>query len=369
MKTTLMLAGALLLAALPLLGEGTAGDNGKFRRFFSWGAPVNEEVARKYAEAGVTDITVHNPRQCELALKYGMRPYWKVFLPEGPWRQKMTPDEEAYSAYISGRDLDPKLPKAERRKILDRRRIEKQHRYGGEAVTDPDVLGERDIRCFISDTDFALSAKKLDELVGNAPKESCGIFLDYIGYMNQRGCYCESCLSKYRAYLKARNLADTQSARDGFYREQLELYYNKVIDRIKKLRPDYKVVVHVYPDFRADHLPGNRFRADCCGQTVAWYFQWPSEKIAKYTKYVVEHAKDRYPEAEGVPFLGLNADPTSSLGYKSPADVERELQVILAAGGRSLMVCSGHCIIKPGYFEVFRKYCGKSKPEPATGQN
>ena len=31
----------------------------------------------------------------------------------------------------------------------------------------------------------------------------------------------------------------------------------------------------------------------------------------------------------------------------------------LDAGGRTLMVCNGHSIIEPGYFEVFRKYCGK----------
>ena len=28
------------------------------------------------------------------------------------------------------------------------------------------------------------------------------------------------------------------------------------------------------------------------------------------------------------------------------------------AGGRMLMVCNGPVMIEPGYFEVFRKYCG-----------
>ena len=52
------------------------------------------------------------------------------------------------------------------------------------------------------------------------------------------------------------------------------------------------------------------------------------------------------------------------LAYKSPEQLEAELRVILAVGGRTLMVCNGHDMIKPGYFEVFRKYCGKADDIP-----
>ena len=360
MKKIMLLAGLMIISAgCAVQGEKpSAPENAKIRTFFNWSFPSKEADAAKYAEAGVTAAMVLNEKQYKLALKYGIRPYWKCFTPEGPWPQKMTPEEEKYSDYIGGKDLDPKLPRAERRKITDRRRIEKQHRYGGEAVTEPDAQSSA-IKCFISDGDFSLSARRLDKILDSAPEGVRGICLDFFGYTNHRGCYCDSCLRKYRAFLKKNKLKDTQANRDCFYRDELVAYYDKVISYIKKRKPEYKVLVHIYPDFRPDHLYGNRIRADYCGQTVAWYFKWPAEKIRRYTKYVVEHAKDHHADAEGIPFLGLNGNAQISLGYKTPADVERELRTILVAGGRSLMICCGHYVIEPGYFEVFKKYCGK----------
>jgi len=350
----------LLLVSVFLAGCTAVETSGRteFTRFFCWGSPVNEETAERYARAGVTDIVVYNLKQYELAGKHGMRPYWKCFHPDGPWRQVMTPAEEEHHNYISGRDLNPKMPRAERREILDRRRCEKKHRYGGEPVAETDTL-ITGIKCFLSDKDLALSGKKLDEILDSAPAGAAGIYVDYIGYMNHRGCYCAECLCRYESYLKERKLSDTQENKDRFYRDQLVNYYNRIIDRVKKKRPGFKVVVHIYPEFRPDPLFGNRTRADFCGQTVAWYFKWPEKQIGKYTEFVVKNAKDFHSEAEGIPFLGLNTNKKSSLGFKTPADVEAELKTILAAGGRTLMVCSGHCILEPGYFEVFRKYCGK----------
>ena len=131
------------------------------------------------------------------------------------------------------------------------------------------------------------------------------------------------------------------------------------IDYVKKQRPEFKIVIHAYPDFKPLPLYGNLVKADYCGQTVAWYFQWPEEKIQYYTKFVTGHSKDYYPHVEGIPFQGVNTNSNISLGYKTPADVEREIRQILAAGGKTLMVCDGPSIIEPGYFDVFKKYCGK----------
>ncbi|MBQ9337618.1 MAG: hypothetical protein IJS14_10035 [Lentisphaeria bacterium] len=361
MKTSFtVLTGLLLLAAAgctTVENQTFTPGKVKFTRLFSWGAPKNEEEAARYAAAGITDTIVHNLKQHDLAVKYGMRPYWKCFTPEGPWRQVMDPEEEKLHDYLTGKDLDPKLSRAEKRKIVDRRRIEKKHQYGGEAPG-VDTLNAS-IKCFISDEDLVLSRKKLDPILDSAPEGTKGIYLDYFGYMNHRGCYCESCLRKYRQYLKDKNLPDTQENRDIFYRDRIIDYYARIIDHIKRKRPDFKVVVHIYPDFQPEHLYGQRTKADFCGQTVAWYFKWDTEKILQYTRFVVEHSKDHYPDAEGIPFLGINTNKQSSLGWKSPADVEREMKEILSAGGRTLMICNGRSIIEPGYFEVFKKYCGK----------
>ena len=353
----LLLFFALLTGGCRTADQNVSG-NMKFERLFCWGLPLNESFAKKYAAAGVTDIMVNNRKQYDFAVKYGMTPYWKCFTPAGPYPQVMTPEETKYHDFIKGKDLDSKLPRAERMKILHRRRIEKQHRYGGESVVETDVISS-DIACFISDEGLALSRKKLDKMMADAPDGVAGMFLDFLGYMNHRGCYCEKCLAKYRKYLAENKLKDTPENRTVFYREKLVDYYNKVIDYIKSKHPNYKIVVHIYPDFRNDPLYGNRTKADYCGQTVSWYFKFDERKIREYTQFVVKHAKDYYPNAEGLPFIGLSTDKNHSLGYKTLAEVEHDLRTILAAGGRTVMVCNGHKIIDPGYFEVFRKYCGR----------
>ena len=330
----------------------------KFDRLFSWGIPGNEKNAARYAGAGVTDVLVTNKKQYDLAVKYGMTPYWKCFMPVGPHKQVMTEEEQKHQSYISGLDLDKKLSGPERKKILHRRRIEKNHRYGGEIFEKTDTLSGN-IDCFISDDDFHLTRQKIDDLLKDAPKGAAGMFLDYIGYTNYQGCYCKDCLVKYRKYLIERKLKDTPENKTAFYREKLVEYYNKVIDYIKSRRPDFKIVVHIYPVFKNDPLYGNRTKADYCGQTVSWYFKWDERKIRKYTAFVLDHARDHYPFAEGIPFIGLSADKTSSLGYKTPEDVEHDLQTVLSAGSRTVMVCDGRVLLKDGYYEVFRKYCAK----------
>ncbi len=346
----------LLLCGCMTAKNNIGKGNAKFDRLFCWGRPANEESARKFAQAGVTDILAENREQVELGLKYGMNSYYKCFHPQGPHRQVMLPEEEMQYDYINGKDLDRNLPAAERNQILDRRIREKNHRYGGETVGDIDTLNTT-IPCFISDEGLDLTKKKLDAILQEAPPESRGMCLDYLGYMNHHGCYCDGCIAKYKEYLAAKNLEDTVANQTSFYREKLVEYYNAVIDYIKSKRPDYKIIVHIYPEFKSDPLYGNRVKADYCGQTVSWYFKWNLEKIANYTRYVMEHAKDFFSNAEGIPFIGLNTNAASSLGSKTPEEVELELQTILAAGGRTVMVCNGGAILDPGYFEVFRKYC------------
>ncbi len=338
--------------------SATSGNN-KFIRFFSWNAPANEEGFVKCRQAGVTDIVVSSKQQFDLAVKYGITPYWRIFMPAGPHRQVMTPEEEKHCAYINGRDIDKNLPAAERSAEIHRRRREVNHQYGGEYETEIDTLNSVDIPCFLGEEGLALSKQKIDNLLKDVPQGAAGMFLDYFGYMNHYGCYCDGCLKRYGEYLKARNLDDSQKSKDEFYRQELISYYDNIIGYIKSTHPDFKIVAHFYPDFKPDHLYGNRTKVDFCGQTVAWYFKWPSKKIKKYTKYVINNAKDYHSFAEGIPFVGLSTNSKSSLGSKTPAELEQELQDVLAAGGRTLMICDGRCIIEQGYLEVFQKYCGK----------
>jgi len=328
----------------------------KFRRVFSWGILTNEETARKYSAIGVTDIRVRNQQELELARKHNMTPYCGTFAPHGKHRQVMSLEEEKHFAYINGHDLKD-IASAEKKNVIDKRRIEMKHRYGGEPVAALDTLNSSRIACFLSDTDYELSRSAIDKICSQV-KGVKGIFFDYIGYSNFKGCYCEDCLKAYRKYLLEKKLADNQENKELFYRDTLVAYYNDMIDYVKSKHPDFKVVVHVYPTFLPEPLYGNRTKADFCGQTVAWYFPWNTEKITRYTKITINDENKYFKDVQGVPFVGLNRRP-GSLWIKDAATLEKELQTILKAGGDMLMVCNGSNMIKPGIYEVFKKYCGK----------
>jgi hypothetical protein len=271
----------------------------------------------------------------------------------------MIPEEQKLNDYIYGADLPKTLSKAGRTKILHSRKREKNHRYGTSRVNPLDSIGI--LPCFASDKDLLLTKKKIDLILKRAIPGVKGIYLDYFGYSNFRGCYCKECLTRYQAYLKQKNLPDTQKNKDIFYRGQLVDYYNNVVAYIKSKRPDFKIVAHFYPEFEPDPWYANLTKVDFTGQTVSWYFKWQNEDISKSVKYILSNGKRFNPDAEAIPFIGLNSNVSSSLGYKSPADVERELKIIIASGAETLMICSGAPVIQPGYFEVFKKYCGKEK--------
>ena len=247
---------------------------------------------------------------------------------------------------------------SESKKIINQRRLEKGHRFGGDRLNSIDTLNVNSLPCFGCDTDFAFTGKKIDSILAKTVPGVQGIYMDYFGYVNHRGCYCKGCLERCQEFLKSRKLADTPENRDLFYQEQLIAYFNRAVDYVKAKRPDFRIVAHIYPEFEPNPLYGYLTRADYCGETVSWYFQWSPEKIAKYTAAVVNR-KQPAPGCAGVPFIGVSTNPRSSLGYKSPADVEKDLQIILRSGGDSLMVCNGDSMITPGYFEVFQKYCSR----------
>ena len=328
----------------------------KFKRLFSWGILKNEDIAKRHSEIGVSDIRVFNQKQLKLAIKYGMTPYCGTFTPCGKHGQVMSPEEEKHFAYINGLDLK-KISSKERKAILDKRRIKMKCRYGGEPVSPYDVLTNRRITCFLSDKNYTLSKKRIDAICSRV-KGVKGIYFDDIGYSNFKGCYCKDCLEAYKKYLSEKGYADTPENKDAFYRDMLVKYYNDMIDYVKSKHPDFKVVVHVYPTFLPEPLYGNRTKADFCGQTVAWYFPWNEKKIARYTRFVIDKQNMYFKGVRGIPFVGLNRNP-SSLWVKDAATLDKELRTILAAGGDTLMVCNGNDMLKPGIYEIFKKYCKK----------
>ena len=339
--------------------ETNANAKKKFTRVFAWGTLRSEADTAKYAAAGVTDIQVFTKESFEWAKKYGITPYCKCFTPVGPHSQVMSPEETAAHNYINGIDLPKKLSRQERSRILDARRKEKNHRFGGNRIDPLDTINVSSMPCFASDKDLVMTKKKIDGLLKKAIPGVKGIYLDYFGYANHRGCYCKECLARYKAYLAKNKLPDTHVNKDIFYRDQLIRYYNQVVAYIKSKRPEFKIVAHFYPDFEPDPWFANRTSVDYAGQTVSWYFPWKPEDISVAVKDILRSDKKYYPHTEAIPFIGASTNSKGALGYKTPETIERELQTILAAGSSTLMVCSGSAIIHPDYVGVFTKYCGR----------
>ena len=81
-----------------------------------------------------------------------------------------------------------------------------------------------------------MSRKKLDSILDSAPEGTEGIYLDYFGYMNNRGCYCGNCLRKYRQYLKEKNfLADIHPKESAvrLFLNELPSCYHLVLNETK----------------------------------------------------------------------------------------------------------------------------------------
>lgn len=336
----------------------------KFKRFFAWATLNDEATAEKFREIGVTDITARSPGQIALAKKYGMKAYNGSFAPCGKHKQVMNPEEEKHFGYINGLDLPPLRGnvtpemRAARRTELDKRRIEKNARYGGEPV-EFDVLTDVRNNCFMSDPGLEASKKSIDKICSLEGID--GISFDYIGYTNFKGCYCETCMAAYAKFLAENKISDTQENKDRFYLGLLVKYYNDMADYVRGKYPNLVIMAHLYPVFQPDPLYGNRLNIDYCGQTVAWYFPWEPVKIRRYTEVTVKEQGRYFKTARGIPFIGLNKKP-GSLAVKDAATVEKELKAMLAGGADALMICSANAILEDTeMFALFKRYCGREK--------
>jgi len=324
-----------------------------FEFLFSWAEMKDEATAAALAEIGVTDATARGPAGFAAARKFGIRPYF-TFMPVGPHKQVLGEEAQRRHDFVTGADLAGKsIPEAERRRIVEKRRIAAGCRFGGEPDTMPDVCTTDRIACFLSDTNCVMSKAKIDRLLADNP-EAGGVALDFIGFTNLRSCECEDCKARFLAYARRENLEPNESSRDRFFRASLVSYINTLADYVRSVRPGMKVTIHLYPVFLPDPIYGKDLRVDTAQETVAWYFQWPDAKIADYTRRIVSGKYQ--PGSMGVPFVGLNATPGQALASKTPERLDAELRIVLASGARRLGVCNGWEMVKPGYREVFLKY-------------
>lgn len=338
----------------------------RFERFYSWGLPSDEDGIRQAAELGFTDATVNwkNAAQMALARKYGIRTY-AILTPSGgqwpapetpenprPW-QKMSEPEQARWQELWGRP-------AGRNDILGKvrnegaRGVDPTH-WGGEPMVglrgvEParDVLGTRQL-C-LGSPELRDALKKTIVAMCAIP-ELDGIAFDFFGYQNFRGCYCERCQAALAAAVRAGEVAAGPAGEASFYLAQILAINRELVAHVRATRAGMLVMSHLYPVFLPQPLYGRQLSFDACGETVAWYIPWDVSKIYRYTKLV-----SSYPA--GIPFLGYyDASRSPAFPYKSGQRLELELQAILDAGGKDIMVCSGlHILSCPEAAAAFRKF-------------
>lgn len=352
MRMQVLAVSLMSMAALSM----TAFAADRFERVFAWGRVTDEASARAYAEIGVTDVTASGTNGFAAAKKFGLRAYCGFF-PCGAHGQVLNAAERQHLDFLNAVDLRKQLSREELAAKVEERLRESRCQFGGEPVSALDVCPEL-IACFTSDAGFEKSKERMRKTLRENPLAD-GIAFDYIGYVNLHSCECADCKAGLAAYLKERGVAESEQTRNEFYRTALVTYINAMVDCAKATRPGLKVAIHLYPAFAPDPLYGKYLKADYIEQTVAWYFQWPDEKICDYTRRIV--GEPHLPGSESMPFVGLSATPGKALAYKSPKRFEDELRLILKAGGRSVAVCNGGDLLKPGYREALMKFTAKAR--------
>lgn len=340
----------LTMVADPLFAAG------RFEHVFSWGVVRDEAAASAYAEIGVTDIRAAGANGFAAARQHGMRAYC-TFSPPNGTAQVMRPEEQAHFDEINAVALRGKLSAKEYRKEVDKRLKAAHCQFGGEPITDLDVCHYAP-PCFLSDANGARAKVRMAKLLTDNPQAD-GVVFDGIGYANLHSCECADCKSRLSAWLERNGLEECEETRNRFYRASLVNYINMMVDYARRVRPGIKVALHLWPAFVPDPLYGKDLKADYVQETAAWYFPWPKEKIARYTRQML--TSPHQPESVSVPFVGLNSKTDSALPYKSPERLEEELSLILANGGTSVAVCNGDAMLDPGYREVFRRYAKRNE--------
>jgi len=187
-----------------------------------------------------------------------------------------------------------------------------------------------------------------------------GIAYDGFGYQNYQCCRCPHSMKLFEEYYKKHKDLKRGKALKKFSLETLVAFNNELADYARSIKPDVKIVNHIWPVFLAEPLYGNRLNIDYCGQTVTWYFYWDLSKIRRYAHIIAHNEKDYHSRANGVALLAFSHRP-GRFPLKSPERIEAELKAILDGGCYRVIVDIRDMVKMPEVAAVFKKYLKNSK--------
>lgn len=276
------------------------------------------------------------------------RRLWSQHLPDQPvpW-QVMTEQQEAAFSFIN----------AGRNKYLI------PYQWGGEPMLTHEVLVYR-IVCMANRRMRSLFEPVLKEIL--AIPGVAGIALDGFGYQNYHRCHCDTCSSLLAAFLQENPQLTETEAEIAFFRNMLVAYVNGLLGDARRIRPEVKTLIHIWPVFAPEPLYGNRLDVDYCGQTAAWYTRWPEEKIEAYSRIIHAEAQRHHSRQIGVGMIGYYDKP-EQFPVKDAQRVDRELHHMLSNGITHVQVCgTGDVLDNPEITSVFKRYFGP--PEQTAAQ-
>ena len=163
-----------------------------------------------------------------------------------------------------------------------------------------------------------------------------GIALDFFGFKNFYGCFCNLCVGK-RGELKAANPNMTDEEVMARFSEQSLLGVSeKVYAYVKSIKPEAIVTCHIYPQFNPNPFYGAKFRSDWCGQSMAWFFKpfWSLARVEETAKRFKELEDTRYNHF--MPFVACFGQKDFEYLKKSPERLRQELQIAVKYGRGSL---------------------------------
>jgi len=268
---------------------------------------------------------------------------WNALTPGRPvpW-QKMTWEQEAAAAFLKA---------GNNRKLVP-------YQWGGEPLMTNEVW-TKPIPCF-NDPDVRKTLRVMTEQACDIPGIA-GVAFDGFGFQNYHRCHCDRCCKLFEEYVRSHPGASPEEAETVFFRDELVGLINEMAAVVRSKNPELKTAIHLWPVFAPEPLYGNRLDVDFCGQTAAWYTLWPQEKIANYTRVIVERAADFYPRQKGVGMLGYYNLP-KLFPEKSPHRIAIELQTMLENGCQYFQVGSAKDVVKnPDIAKVFENVFGANR--------
>lgn len=348
-----------ILFSLPLLlffgfGCTSMNQSTQFERFFAWNLPADQASLQQAAALGVTDgtVVVSNLDQIRNARQCGIRPYsyllpieslWDEYGDGGPAPlQVMSQEENDCFNLLHHSDAGQKI------------RAERHHQFGGEPPREADGTFRTDvldlpILCLGNPRTLAAVKKRI--AADAQIEELGGICFDYVGFQNYHDCLCDGCTEAFNTYLQETGQQCNAVSRNAFFRQQLVSFNNELHAYAKELRPDWETAAHLYPVFTPDPLYGKDLLLDHVGETAAWFFPWPQEKIRQYSKQI-----GSYPR--GVPFIGYyDATKRPEFPQKTAETVERELTEMSHSGAKMVMVYDfADVLADPQVREIFARH-------------